>query len=97
MSEQHDPGVNNSEPLQQNPALDDGFDEVAAQLVALLEAGRTIEAIKIYRGRTGVGLKEAKEAVEALAAQRGIVAAKAGCAGVILALAAGLWAAWRLA
>jgi len=32
----------------------------------LLREGRTIEAIKIYRGLTGAGLKEAKQAVERL-------------------------------
>ncbi len=33
---------------------------------AALAAGRKIEAIKLYRERHGVGLREAKEAVEAL-------------------------------
>jgi ribosomal protein L7/L12 len=41
-------------------------------LLLLLEAGRKIEAIKVYRERTGVGLKEAKDAVEALASRHGI-------------------------
>ena len=90
-------GIERGSPRPETPAADDGFDEFAAQLIALLEAGRKIEAIKLYRARTRVGLAEAKAAVEALAAQRGIVAAKAGCAGALLALAAGLWAAWRLA
>ncbi|MEU6866333.1 hypothetical protein ABZ924_24260 [Streptomyces sp. NPDC046876] len=40
-----------------------GLDEVRA----LLRAGRTIEAIKAYRGLTGAGLAEAKQAVDALA------------------------------
>jgi ribosomal protein L7/L12 len=35
----------------------------------LLHQGQKIEAIKLYRERTGVGLKEAKDAVEAI--QRG--------------------------
>jgi ribosomal protein L7/L12 len=39
-----------------------------AELKALLDQGRKIEAIKLYREHTGVGLREAKEAVEALAA-----------------------------
>jgi len=34
------------------------------QVVALLRAGKKIEAIKVYRELTGAGLKEAKEAVE---------------------------------
>ena len=33
---------------------------------ALLAAGRKIEAIRVYRTATGVGLKEAKDAVDAL-------------------------------
>ena len=38
-----------------------------------------------YRAKTGVGLKEAKDAVEAIAAQRGIVApSRSGCLGVVL-------------
>ncbi len=32
----------------------------------LAESGRKIQAIKLYREKYGVGLKEAKEAVEAL-------------------------------
>jgi ribosomal protein L7/L12 len=43
-------------------------------LVELLKAGRKIDAIKLHRERTGLGLKEAKDAVEALAAREGIVA-----------------------
>ncbi|MGG8405342.1 hypothetical protein ACM614_01530 [Streptomyces sp. 12297] len=33
----------------------------------LVREGKTIEAIKVYRSVTGAGLREAKEAVEALA------------------------------
>lgn len=59
------------------------------ELVGLLEAGKKIEAIKLYRRHTGAGLKEAKDAVEAVAAQRGIAAAsKSGCLGVVLLLSA---------
>ncbi|MEV0274131.1 ribosomal protein L7/L12 [Hamadaea sp. NPDC050747] len=39
-------------------------------LAALLARGQKIQAIKLYRERTGVGLKEAKNAVEAMAAGR---------------------------
>jgi hypothetical protein len=38
-----------------------------ADLHGLLDAGRKIEAIKLYRQLHGVGLKEAKEAVERIA------------------------------
>ena len=45
-----------AEPL--NPALTAAAD--------LLRGGNKLEAIKVYQKQTGVGLKEAKEAVEAL-------------------------------
>lgn len=38
----------------------------------LLVDGRKIQAIKVYRERTGVGLADAKAAVEAIARQRGL-------------------------
>jgi ribosomal protein L7/L12 len=44
------------------PRLRDGWSEVRA----LLRSGRTIEAIKLYRERTGLGLREARDAVEAM-------------------------------
>jgi len=47
-------------------AGDGTYDDVAA----LAGAGRKIEAIKLYRELAGVGLKEAKEAVEAIEAGR---------------------------
>jgi ribosomal protein L7/L12 len=50
--------------LPPGPALDD--EAFAAHLLVLLAAGQKIEAIKLYRERTGVGLKEAKDAVDAL-------------------------------
>ena len=37
------------------------------QIAELLRQGRNIEAIKLYREQTGVGLAEAKAAVERLA------------------------------
>lgn len=47
------------------PGLDLGPDIAVDQdVVALARAGRKIEAIKRYREITGVGLKEAKDAVE---------------------------------
>lgn len=57
--------------------------------------GRKIEAIKIYREATGVGLKEAKDAVEEL--EKGsrqnkpekltLRTGKSGCLGVVAAVA----------
>jgi len=39
------------------------------EVSALLMAGKKIEAIRVYRTATGVGLKEAKDAVDALELQ----------------------------
>jgi ribosomal protein L7/L12 len=44
------------------PAAEAWRDEVQA----LRRDGKTLHAIKLYRERTGVGLKEAKDAVEAM-------------------------------
>jgi hypothetical protein len=41
---------------------------VSAEVAGLLQAGRKIEAIKVYRQATGAGLAEAKAAVERIAA-----------------------------
>lgn len=38
-----------------------------AEVTALLRQGKKIQAIKVYRETTGVGLKEARDAVERLA------------------------------
>ena len=46
--------------------MDDGQ---KAELAKQILSGRKIEAIKIYREATGMGLKESKEAVEALEAE----------------------------
>jgi len=43
----------------------------AAQIAEALKAGQKIEAIKLYREAAGVGLREAKEAVEALERELG--------------------------
>lgn len=42
------------------------------EVVGLLRQDQKIQAIKLYRERTGLGLKEAKEAVERIGAQHGI-------------------------
>src|SRR5262245_20800607 len=44
------------------------------EVIALVANGAKIQAIRLYRERTGAGLKEAKDAVEAMAAKHGIVA-----------------------
>jgi ribosomal protein L7/L12 len=57
------------------------------QILGLMKGQKKIEAIKLYRSQTGSGLKEAKDAVEALAAKHGISPKGAGCAGMVLLLA----------
>ena len=64
------------------PTDDTNFED---ELRALMAAGRKIEAIKLYRERTAVGLKEAKDFIDALAADQDIVTpSKSGCLGVVL-------------
>ncbi|MEU4624681.1 ribosomal protein L7/L12 [Actinoplanes sp. NPDC023801] len=46
--------------------------DVPGAVLQQLLAGRKIHAIKEYRDATGAGLKEAKDAVELLARQRGL-------------------------
>jgi ribosomal protein L7/L12 len=58
-----------------------------ADIVSLLEQGKTIAAIKVYREKTGAGLANSKAAVEALARERGIQLPRSGCAGAVLAFA----------
>lgn len=62
-------------------------DELEQRLLRLLQEGQKIPAIKLYREQTSCGLKKAKEFVESLAAQRGIVEPRGGgCLGVLLGL-----------
>ena len=72
-----------SEPVPEEPVLPrpDGLE---GEVLALMEQGRKIPAIKLYREQTGVGLKEAKDTVEALAAKYGIQPRGAGCATAVL-------------
>jgi len=50
---------------------DDTLDaETLGEVLAQIEAGKKIDAIKIYREATGVGLKDSKQAVERLANKR---------------------------
>jgi kynurenine formamidase len=52
-----------------------------------MKQGKKIGAIKLYREKTGVGLKEAKDFIEALAADQGIAASsRSGCLGVVVLL-----------
>ncbi len=71
--------------------------DIEAEVLALMRDQKKISAIKLYREHHQTGLKEAKDAVEALAAQHGIATQGPGCAGVVLLGIVGLAAsAWRL-
>ena len=48
------------------------MDELPPEIVALVREGRKIDAIKALRERTGLGLKEAKDLIDALERQLGI-------------------------
>jgi large subunit ribosomal protein L7/L12 len=79
-------GLERGEALPSMKAMDSAFEN---EIVSLLEGGKKIEAIKVYREKTGVGLKEAKDFIEALAADRRIAApSRSGCLGVVLVVAA---------
>src|SRR5258707_1734151 len=41
-------------------------DDLEVRVRSLMDEGQKIEAIKLYRERTGAGLKESKDAVEAI-------------------------------
>lgn len=77
-------------PLAAGEAIDP---DLEAEIIGLLQGLKKIEAIKLYRERTGMGLKEAKDAVEAMAAAHGLPgAAGGGCLSVVLFLATPLLA-----
>jgi hypothetical protein len=72
-----------------------------AEILGLMQGQQKIKAIKLYRDRTGAGLKEAKDFVEALAAKHGVAPSTGGCAGIVLLMlitgAAVAGATWALA
>lgn len=61
-----------------------------AELADLILKGRKIEAVRLYRESTGMGLKDSKEAVEALEKEmreeipEKFMTEPGGCAGVVL-------------
>jgi ribosomal protein L7/L12 len=71
-------------------------DEGLQPILAELRAGRKIQAIKLYREATGLGLAEAKAAVEQLAMENSIPQTKqAGCgasAAIFLLLSTAIFA-----
>ena len=73
------------------PIPDTILTTVDQDVVSLVREGKKIAAIKLYREKTGVGLAEAKAAVEALAAEYGIQARGSGCVGASLSLVLFAW------
>ena len=74
-------------PQEPETSASDAGSSWEPRILELMRGGQKIEAIKIYRTETGAGLKEAKDAVEALARQHGIPVSS-GCstaAAVLLA------------
>ena len=84
------PSIPDPQPEQESAA--DPFEE---ELLQHLRAGRKIAAVKVYRQQTAVGLKEAVDAVEALARKHNLKTIKTGCStsAAVLAMfvAMGLW------
>jgi ribosomal protein L7/L12 len=72
--------VGSPPPAREDPAPDD----VDADLWELLKKGQKIAAIRLYRQRTGIGLAEAKAAVETIGRKHGLDLKGAGCAGMVL-------------
>ena len=67
------------------PSARPGGSTFEGEIISLLEQGRKIAAIQLYRRKAGVGLKEAKDFIDALAADRRIsVPPRSGCLGVLL-------------
>ena len=60
--------------------------DLEAELLRLLDGGRQLEAVKLYKERRGVPLMEAKQAVESLTARHGLMRQRAGCMGMVLAV-----------
>jgi large subunit ribosomal protein L7/L12 len=56
----------NAVPVGATPAAPVAGTEWMTEVRRLKESGNVIQAIKLYRENTGLGLKEAKDAVEAL-------------------------------
>ncbi len=62
-------------------------DTFEGRVLHLLQQGQNIPAIKLWRKKTGAGLKEAKDAVEALGRRHGLKIAS-GCRGAATVLCA---------
>jgi hypothetical protein len=85
----------------QIPITEDANSDVAPsdfeeEMLSFLRMGKKIEAIKLCREKTGMDLKEAKDAVEALAKEHNLTSSATGCAGVLLIVAAAIFILERI-
>jgi large subunit ribosomal protein L7/L12 len=71
-------------PERERSAADNWQDDV----LSLLSQGKKIQAVKLYQQRMGGGLQAAKQAVEALGDQQGILGGGGGCLGMVLLVVA---------
>jgi ribosomal protein L7/L12 len=55
-----------------------------ADLWALIQHGRKIEAIDLYREQTGESVQRARDAIEVLGREHGVLSPRAGCFGLIV-------------
>lgn len=70
------------EALQHNtgsPRPTEADASLEANVLRLLEDGKKLKAVKLYRDRTGSALADSKRSVEATGARHGIKGKKAGC------------------
>ena len=69
--------------LQDRIPVDDP--ELKGEVTTLLQEGKALPAIKLVRVRTGVSLKEAKEVVDKIGEDAGLLTQSgSGCMGMIL-------------
>lgn len=66
------------------PAVAPADSAFEGQVLTIAATGGKIAAIKWHREQTGQGLKESKDAVEALLRRHNVAPAKSGCAGLVL-------------
>ncbi|MGE5191967.1 MAG: hypothetical protein ACM3U2_05650 [Deltaproteobacteria bacterium] len=64
-----------------SPAVDA---DLKSDLWALMQNGQKIQAIRLYRERTGSTLRKARETVEAVACEHGVFPNGGGCFGVLV-------------
>ncbi len=65
-----------------SPVVEEG--DWQAQVMEYLRLGRKLDAIKLYRERTGKGLADSKRAVEEMAERAGLSQQRGGCFGMVL-------------